>query len=293
VKPILDKSGKKYMLAFCPERTIEGKALEELKELPQIIGGLDEESVDMAFDLFKKVTNTTIKMSSLEAAEMVKLLCNSYRDMTFAYANEVALICEKIGLDPFELIKSANIGYDRSKIPLPGFVGGSCLEKDPYILADCIDKTGYKAKMIATSREINESIVPYVIEKIKRKVSKEGKIFVSGIAFKGKPDTDDLRGSVAIKVIEELKKEGYYNIYVHDFVVQKAKINDMKFVELEEGFRDAECVLIGNNNDRYNYIEIDNYLKLMKSNSLFFDVWNIFSQKQINENGRVYAGIGK
>ena len=114
VKGILDKSGKRYSLAFCPERTAEGAALTELKQLPQVIGGIDEESVDRALDIFRKVTPTTIQVSSLEASEMVKLLDNTYRDVNFSYANEVALICDSFNIDAIRLISAANEGYRRS-----------------------------------------------------------------------------------------------------------------------------------------------------------------------------------
>jgi nucleotide sugar dehydrogenase len=122
-------------LAFCPERTLEGEGLVELRQLPQIIGGLDQESVDRAASFFSWVTDTTVRMPSLEAAEMIKLIDNSFRDVNFAFANEIALIAEGLGLDGAELIRLANLGYARNNIAPPGFVGGVCLSKDPYILA--------------------------------------------------------------------------------------------------------------------------------------------------------------
>lgn len=295
IKPILDKTGKNYSLAFCPERTIEGKAVEELKELPQIIGGINEKSVDLAFDLFNKITSTTIKMSSIESAEMVKLLCNSYRDITFAYANEVALICEKVGLDPAEIINASNKGYDRSKIPLPGFVGGSCLEKDPYILADCINRTDYVPKIITKGRKINEQIIRYAVDKIKHIVGPLEKTFISGLAFKGRPETNDLRGSSSVKLIEYLRRENYKNLFVHDFVVDPNELKKQGYVpvNLDQGFQNAKCVLIGNNNEKYGFLDIDNYLKLMDKNSLFFDIWNQFNSRKVEAHGIIYAGIGK
>lgn len=295
VKPILDKSGKNYALAFCPERTIEGKALEELEELPQIIGGIDERSIDLAFDLFKKVTPTIVKMSSLESAEMVKLLCNSFRDIKFAYANEIALSCEKLDLDAHEIIKAANKGYERSQIPLPGFVGGSCLVKDPYILSDGLNKAGYSPRLINRGREVNEEVINYVCRKIQEEISPNEKIFISGMAFKGVPETNDLRDSPTVELVKKMKEQGYNNIYVHDFVVSPDEMKKEGYnpVSLEEGFKDAKCVLIATNNPRYSYLDIDKYLDSMNKHSLFFDIWRSFDSEIIERNDIKYKGLGK
>ena len=122
-------------IAFCCERTVEGKALEEIFTLPQVIGAIDERSFKRAASIFHRITPTLLQVSSLETAELVKLLDNVYRDTQFALGNEVAEICEILGINEYEAIRAANLGYDRTNIALPGYVGGPCLEKDPYILA--------------------------------------------------------------------------------------------------------------------------------------------------------------
>src|SRR5205807_1526903 len=124
------RAARRFGLAFCPERTIEGKAIPEMRSLPQIVGGLDDESADRAEALFRLITPKIVRVSSLETAEMIKLINNTYRDLTFAFANEVALIAERMGLSAAEMIRAANVDYPRSNIAQPGFVGGPCLEKD-------------------------------------------------------------------------------------------------------------------------------------------------------------------
>lgn len=300
VKPIFDKVNKKYFLAFCPERTAEGKALIELKELPQVIGGLDEESADKAEELFRKVTPTTIEVSSLESAEMVKLLNNSYRDLTFAYSNEVAMICEKAGLDVIEVIKAANLGYFRSDIPLPGFVGGACLEKDPHILIDFSNRKGYFPKLIKQARDLNEHLPLHVAEKIKSKLEtikkniKDCKIFVMGFGFKGQPETDDIRGSLTIDLVENLKKYGCRSIYGHDFAVGNKKIEEIgvKTCSLEDGFKNADCVIFANNHQSYYGLNIEHLISLMNKPAVFFDVWYIFDPKEIIRADIIYGGVG-
>jgi len=299
VKPVLDQSQKKYYLAFCPERTIEGKALKELTELPQIIGGLDEGSVEKALDVFRKLTYSTIEVTSLEAAEMIKLLNNSYRDLNFAFANEIALVCEKAGLNAPEVIKAANLGYERSKIPVPGFVGGACLEKDPPILADFAQNIGYEPKLVKAGRAVNESLPKHVAARIvsllKEKDSSTAKVFITGFAFKGKPETDDLRGSLTLTLVAELKKLGITNIHGHDFVVKHDDVGKtgVKAVTMEEGFKDADAVIIANNHHSYEGLPIETLLSTTKKPCTFMDCWAVFESDRIKSvDGITYGGIG-
>lgn len=302
VLPILEKTGKKFYLAFCPERTTEGKALEELRTLPQIIGGLDSESIDRASDIFTKVTCTTIEVESLENAEMNKIMDNTYRDLTFAYANEMSLICKKLGLNGNKVIEAANLGYPRTNIPIPGYVGGACLLKDPWIFVDCVKhKINYLPKLTQTAREINEdltcqtmaSLEKYFIEKNLDKNS--AKIFITGLTFKGNPDTDDLRGSIAVDLINRLIESGYKNIFAHDFNLNEDKINQLgvEATVLEEGFKDADIILIMNNNYRYKDLDIEKLIKKARQGALFFDAWYIYDPKNIKELDWVaYESLG-
>lgn len=297
VKPILDQSGKSYFLAFCPERTIEGEALKELVELPQIIGGLNEESVDRALDLFHNITPTTIRVDSLETAEIIKLLNNSYRDLIFSFSNEIALLSEKLGLDAVKVINAANFGYPRSNIPRPGFVGGACLEKDPHILIDFANSLGYSPNLIKHSRKINELLPDWVSNRIMddlnklNKNPKEVKILISGFAFKGYPETDDIRGSLTIRLWENLKNIfNSDNIYGHDFIVKDNIFENLniKKVELEEGFKDADCVILANNHPKYQEMDIKRLISLMRKPSLLWDCWHHFGPDIFQDIGDVF-----
>ena len=134
VSRILKNTGKNFHIAMCPERTLEGRALQELKSLPQIIGSNSKEGFLRAENIFRKITKTIVKVSSLEAAEIVKLVDNTYRDVQFAFANEVARICESFNVSALEVISSGKLGYERTNVSLPGLVGGPCLEKDTLVL---------------------------------------------------------------------------------------------------------------------------------------------------------------
>jgi len=144
VIPILErlsglKCGRDFHLACAPERTAAGNAINELRELPQIIGGFNKDSVEATVALFREITPTIIRVGSLEAAEMVKLVNNSFRDYVFAYSNYVTRIASGYNVNIYEIIKAANQGYPRDKIPLPSpGVGGPCLTKDPFIFSSII-----------------------------------------------------------------------------------------------------------------------------------------------------------
>jgi len=291
VLPMLKQ--KNVCLSFCPERTAEGKALIELKELPQIIGALDQDSMIRSVEIFSRITPLIVKVSSLEAAEIIKLLDNSYRDLNFAYANQVALLCKDLNLDADEVIRSANSGYNRTNISLPGFVGkrfisqpgfvgGACLEKDPYILDNLVNSN---YSLIKIAREINEGLPVHVLERIKKHLTEtrisEAKIFISGFAFKGQPETDDLRGSSTIDLLNLLKKSEIKNIYGHDFVVKQEDIRKLGIepCSIEQGFANADIAVFMNNHKFYQDIDIESLVRKMKQGAFLFDGWQLFSNK--------------
>ena len=185
VLPEILRHTQRFGLAFCPERTIEGKAIPEMRSLPQVVGGLDEESAERAESIFRLITPKLVRVSSLEAAEMIKLINNTYRDLTFAFANEVALIAERMGLSAPEMIHAANVDYPRSNVAQPGFVGGPCLEKDALILIDSLRKIDFKPKVIEEARKINQALPDH-----DRGVSELGdEVFSRRVAPPGPTDT--------------------------------------------------------------------------------------------------------
>jgi len=306
VVPIIEKEsglkcGSDFHVAFAPERTIEGKALEELRGLPQIVGGYDEDCSVRASNIFMKITPTIVNVSSLETAEIIKLLDNSYRDIRFAYANEIALICEHLNVNASEAIKAANMGYQRNNIPLPSpGVGGACLTKDPYILFDIAKKAGYDARLIRLGREINEYMPVHVVQKIRDyfkaidKSIQSSKIFVIGFAFKGKPETSDTRESTTLPVVRDLLAVGA-KVYGYDTVALESDIRASGAIpaNLEEGFSEADCVVIMNNHESYMNINMDSLLGTTHKPCLFIDGWNMFKHKEITEKKDIfYGGVG-
>ena len=209
-------------LSFCPERTIEGKALEELHTLPQIISGNSAKAEDIAQSYFSTITSSVIKAATLETAELIKLASNSFRDLNFAFANLLALISHQHGVNVSELISLANFRYDRNKIALPGLVGGPCLEKDSYILSQSFD--GKYGDLLLGARNLNEEFPSKAIEFVAQHgASKSTKVLVCGAAFKGEPITSDTRGSFVFEIVKGLLNLGISknNIIIFDPKVEE------------------------------------------------------------------------
>ena len=297
VLPEILRHTQRFGLAFCPERTIEGKAIPEMRSLPQVVGGLDEESAERAESIFRLITPKLVRVSSLEAAEMIKLINNTYRDLTFAFANEVALIAERMGLSAPEMIHAANVDYPRSNVAQPGFVGGPCLEKDALILIDSLRKIDFKPKVIEEARKINQALPDHVATRILqelrgiRRSSARAKILITGFAFKGRPATEDVRGSAAIPLMRRLQSSRV-EVWGHDFVTPEKVIAELgaRACTLEDGFEKADGVVIMNNHPGYQTAGLPELARRLQNPALLFDSWGLLTPEQFRGVAGLHYG---
>ena len=301
VLPEIQRHASRFGLAFCPERTIEGRAIPEMCSLPQIVGGLDERSADRAEAMFRRITDKIVRVSSLEAAEMIKLINNTYRDLTFAFANEVALIAERLGLSAGELIHAANADYLRSGVARPGFVGGPCLEKDALILISSLHQMDFKPRVIEEARRLNQSLPDQVAARVMDELRRlrpdvdGAKILVSGFAFKGRPATEDVRGSAAIPLMQRLQERGF-DVWGHDFVTPEKILTGLgaRACTLEEGFAGADGVVIMNNHADYLTAGIPTLARSMRRPAVLFDSWSLFGPADFRGiAGLRYGAVGR
>jgi nucleotide sugar dehydrogenase len=303
VMPKLAATGKAFELAFCPERTLEGKALIELRQLPQIVGGITLSAAVRASQLFQFISPTVIRVSDIETAEMIKLIDNAQRDVAFAYANEVARACDAIGVSAIEVIQAGNLGYPRTNLPIPGLVGGPCLEKDPHILSEGLSELGVELEITKAARVINERQPRETVEFIQRLAQKSigfsvhPVITLMGIAFKGKPETDDLRGTMAKPVLYALQKafpKGFFRGF--DPVVSHSEILAFGLApvdSLEEAFGDASLVLILNNHPIFSAMPVACLAQKMVQPGLIYDYWNCFNSADLHmPEGVTYVALG-
>ena len=212
-RPELD--GKLFM-AYCPESVLPGNVMYELVHNDRVIGGIDKESTSKAVEFYRKYVNGELHETNAKTAEMCKLVENSSRDVQIAFANELSLICDKAGIDVWELIELAN-KHPRVNILRPGCgVGGHCIAVDPYFI---VSDYPLESKIIGAAREINNYKSFWCAEKIQSarlefelKNGRKPKIAIMGLAFK--PDIDDLRESpakyIAQKVMQNSNNEEFY-----------------------------------------------------------------------------------
>jgi nucleotide sugar dehydrogenase len=303
ITPLLTASGKKFDLAFCPERTLEGKALIELRQLPQIVGGMSGKAAVRASQLFQFITPTVVRVSSVETAEMIKLIDNAQRDVAFAYANEVARACDAIGVSAAEVIQAGKLGYPRTNLPMPGPVGGPCLEKDSHIFAEGLRELGVEPEITMAARRTNENQPTEIVSHVSRFTSSlpgfaaNPTITLLGIAFKGQPATDDLRGTMAKPVLECLR-EAFHKAKFrgYDAVVNSSEIRNFSLEpmhDLKQAFKDSSLILILNNHPQFSAMDIDDLALGMIKPGLIYDFWNCFKASDLHlPNGITYMALG-
>jgi UDP-N-acetyl-D-mannosaminuronic acid dehydrogenase len=271
------KAGRDFALAMCPERILEGRAIDELYSLPEIVGGINDVSNAIFAELFRKINpKKDILYTTPTGAELAKLFTNIYRYLSFALANEFALWAENYGEDAHEIIKIANYGYPRCNIPKPGFAGGPCLGKDCLLL----DNITF-ISMVSTAWKLNEAIPQHVAESIRRRIGLlYGKrIAVLGLAFKA--GSDDTRLSPCIKLVEILK--GYGAITrLHDPYIPDT-------LPIAEALENADVVVVA-----INHPEFGNLAKEIDESGckLIYDVWGIFDETRFKRAAYTRLGRG-
>lgn len=221
-------------IAHCPERVLPGHVMRELIENDRIIGGITPKCAQRSAELYKTFVQGECIITTARTAEMAKLTENSFRDVNIAFANELSMICEKLDINVWELIKLAN-RHPRVKILQPGCgVGGHCIAVDPWFI---VDSAPEQAKIVRTAREVNDYKPQWVVEQIIKKANEINtkKIVCMGIAFK--PDIDDLRESPALAITFKLAELGYEITVVEPNISQLPEYlhsNNVKLQSLEE-----------------------------------------------------------
>ncbi|MCL6627128.1 MAG: nucleotide sugar dehydrogenase [Alicyclobacillus shizuokensis] len=258
VIPILEGSGltagSDFFVAYSPERINPGDSF-DIRKIPKVVGGMDSESTRLAVEIYEKVFERVVVVSSVRVAELTKLLENTQRFINISLMNELAMICDKWKINLWEVIDAASTkpyGFT-PYFPGPG-VGGHCIPVDPLYLQWVAEKYGYSLEFIKLAHRINEEMPEYVMERIMRlSPSSRPRLLLVGLTYK--PDVNDLRESPALRILRELRANGLDVMY-HDPFVKEISIgmDSLKSVDITpEVLREMDVVAILTNHSNVDY----------------------------------------
>ncbi|MHA1979356.1 MAG: nucleotide sugar dehydrogenase [Candidatus Hodarchaeales archaeon] len=292
------KPGEDFNLAFSYERVMPGKLLEYIINMPRVIGGIDEKSAQKAEWLYAHIVKKEIStMTSCIAAELAKTIENSYRDVNIAFANEMALVCESMGVNIYDIIKVINARHDRH-MHIPGAgVGGHCLPKDPWLLRYGAMKYGThfrEPEVISLARRINDNMPVHLVELIGNVFSnmnlpfRESKITVMGISYL--ENSDDIRNTPARRVISLLRSRNA-KVLLHDpFVdyLDEEKVESDIWKTIDQ----SDCLVFVTKHSEYYTLDMAEVKRKMKT-PIIIDGRNIFESGNLTNLGFTYEAIGK
>ena len=274
LKPILEKSGlvcgEDFYLAFSPERVDPGNKQYKTKNTPKVVGGVTKDCTEIAAALYRNVLEGGVyEVSSPAVAEMEKLLENTYRNINIGLANEMAIICNRMGINVWEVIEAAKTkpyGF-QAFYPGPG-LGGHCIPLDPFYLTWKAREFDYHTRLIETSGEINTGMPEYVVDRVMKVLNRNktamngAKVLVLGVAYKN--DIDDYRESPALNVIDHLIEQGaettYYDPYIPEYK-HKGKVHTGAKELTDEMLREADIVVICTAHECFDYDRIQKLSK--------------------------------
>jgi UDP-N-acetyl-D-glucosamine dehydrogenase len=271
VLPILERGGlevgRDFFLAYSPERVDPGRTDWTIKTTPKVVGGITPACTERARELYGRIVDDVLELSSPEAAELTKLLENIFRSVNIALVNELAQLCDRMRVDVWEVVEAAAtkpFGFMSFK-PGPG-LGGHCLPVDPFYLAWKAREYGFYTEFIELAGKVNENMPYFCLEKITRalnsqeKAVKGSRVHLVGVAYKA--DVADLRESPALKLIELLRGEGAAVSY-HDPHISELPEHGLSSQDLDGTVDKADCVAIVTAHSGIDYAEMADRAKLV------------------------------
>lgn len=289
------KCGVDWKIAYSPERINPGDKIHRLSTIVKIVSGMDEETkntVKKVYDIV--VAAGTYPVSNIKTAEAVKVVENSQRDINIAFMNEIAMICDKLGIDTYEVLDGMNTKWNALHF-LPGLVGGHCIGVDPYYLTNIAERLGYHSQIILNGRKVNDSMGAFVADAaIKQmieagKAPKNARVFIFGLTFKG--NCPDLRNSKVYDIIKRLQEydisEKVYDPWADPD--EAKKFYGVDLVSLSE-VKDADCIIVAVDHSAFrsmSMMELKQFYnpELADSEKVLLDVKGMYRMDELKASG--------
>lgn len=298
--PILEresgmKCGVDFKIAYSPERINPGDRVHTLTNIQKIVSGMDKETCDVVKKVYDIVIKAgTFPVSNIKTAEAVKVVENSQRDINIAFMNEIAMICDKMGIDTDEVLAGMNTKWNALGFK-PGLVGGHCIGVDPYYLTNIAEKLGYHSQIILNGRKVNDSMGAFVADAaIKEmieagKAPKTSKIVILGLTFK--ENCPDTRNSKVYDIVNRLKEYEIMPLVVDPWA--DADIAKSAYgIELTpfEDVKDADCIIVAVGHNNFRSMSMQQFKQMFRQNipdneKVFLDVKSLYRMDELRASG--------
>lgn len=291
--------GEDFDLAFAYERVMPGKLINNIVNLPRIVGGITPKSAERAVEIYSKIVKARVHTTDVLTAELSKTIENSYRDVNIAFVNEMALVCESLGVNVYEIIDLINELPSRN-LHIPGAgVGGHCLPKDTWLLRFGLNEYGshkMEPRFIALAREINNHMPIHMALLIEDALSSQGlaihdaNVTVLGAAYL--ENSDDTRNTPAATLVSVLESKGA-TVTIHDPHVKEWEFGSHKMEQdLNKAVKDADCLALVTRHREYTKLDLESLRGLMRT-PVFVDGRNVLDKGKAVSKGFEYRAIGK
>lgn len=286
--PILAESGldpiNDLAVAYCPERVLPGQILKELRENSRVVGGMNASASERVKTLYQAFVEGEIVLSDATTAEMTKLMENTYRDVNIALANELAMVCEEMSINAWDVIRMAN-RHPRVNLHQPGpGVGGHCIAVDPWFI---VEKHPETARIIRMARETNDGMPHHVLGRIKQMLPNGGHVLVLGVTYK--PDVDDMRESPVIELVHLIRAEAGFTVEACDPHVDFEGSNKK---DLQAAAASSDLMLLAVNHREFAKPDFEQLFKVVKQ-PLILDTRNFWQDGAAEKAGFTRSVLGK
>ncbi|RDE11048.1 MAG: nucleotide sugar dehydrogenase [Candidatus Thorarchaeota archaeon] len=293
------KAGTDFDLAFSYERVMPGKLIEFIVNMPRVVGGITPKSTQRAVDLYSKIVKDKVYTADTMTAELAKVIENAYRDVNIAFANEMAMVCESLGVDVYKIIELVNARHDRH-MHIPGAgVGGHCLPKDPWLLRYGLYEYGtwkIEPEFISLARRINNYMPVHMANLVENALLARGVsmhtaiVTVLGVAYL--ENSDDTRNTPSAPLVSSLQTKGM-TVRLHDPYVKEWEFTQLPIEkDVIKAATGADCLALVTKHSVYSSLDLDKIKKVMRTPAIV-DGRNVFSRETMIAKGFEYRCIGK